>query len=385
MIEELSQALLSRQSRIVHVRAGELLFEPGDTAAEMYILLSGTIRLTGGDEPERVLAAGALIGTRSLLAPGTRSEAARAEEECNLMAFTRQEFDLLKASDPPLAARILRAAARGGAPAGPQSAEQAASEQGPAISPSGRFPLKGFQSTPLLYKKEVACPICETTFEVEVVRETRLAVAERTPDLRISYRDVEPLWYRVWACPRCLFAGRRPLFEEPILSARLSALQQQAEKRRERLGEVDFTRPRDLALARAASEAGYLCAVALDQPAAEQGTLALGLAWLADDAGDGTAGAGWRETALAAYRTAFEKEVSRRKPKEDQRLAQILGVLLRQLGRLRDALPYFLKAVQLEREGDRWLAEQARDEIRGIRALLAEEQEPDQAERGAGA
>ncbi|HEX6971481.1 MAG TPA: DUF2225 domain-containing protein [Limnochordia bacterium] len=356
MLSDLARAAARYGLRMLRVPAGGVLYDAGDTAAEMYVLLSGRLRLA-----DREVEAGGLIGARALIERGERRERVVALTDAIVLAMDHREFDTLRRSEPELAARLLQSVA----------GEVRASE-GPALaSPVVR--LEGFEPSPLLFLKTVSCPVCETRFEAEVVRETRLEVASRQRDLRVRYVGIEPLWYRVLVCPNCLFAARRPAFAVPLGATARAALERHAAQRRETLGDVSFTRPRSLQSAQAAVRSAALCAELARRPTVEKGTVALWGAWLADDADDAAAAAGWREEALSAFRSAFEGEATPREPKGDQRLAYLIGVLLDQLGRQREALPFLLKAIELERSGDRWLAEQARDVLRDTRERLANE------------
>ena len=65
----------------------------------------------------------------------------------------------------------------------------------------------------VLYFAEKECAICDKKFEVARVR-SRLALVKQDTDFCAYYRDINPYYYTVWACPHCGYAARDTDFGE---------------------------------------------------------------------------------------------------------------------------------------------------------------------------
>jgi len=59
----------------------------------------------------------------------------------------------------------------------------------------------------VLYFIEKQCAVCEKNFEVTCVR-SRLSLIKQDSDLCAYYKDVNPYYYTIWACPHCGYAAR---------------------------------------------------------------------------------------------------------------------------------------------------------------------------------
>lgn len=92
------------------VAAGQVLIEPGQHGAGLYVILAGTV-LVEAPEGTRELGPGAVIGERALLsADGTRTARVRATTDVRVLAVDRVEFERLCTDDDELAGRVADAA-----------------------------------------------------------------------------------------------------------------------------------------------------------------------------------------------------------------------------------------------------------------------------------
>jgi membrane protein len=89
--------------------AGEMVFEEGAAGHEMYYVRHGAVELTHAGIPLRVLAAGDYFGEMSMLIETPRTAAARAtEDDTELIAIGRENFDTILRETPGIALDILR-------------------------------------------------------------------------------------------------------------------------------------------------------------------------------------------------------------------------------------------------------------------------------------
>ncbi|MBP2626871.1 MAG: hypothetical protein H6Q68_1582 [Firmicutes bacterium] len=68
-----------------------------------------------------------------------------------------------------------------------------------------------------LYFVEKECVVCGEKFEVTCVR-SRLALIKQDSDFCAYYKEINPYYYTVWACPHCGYAARDTEFVEVTAS-----------------------------------------------------------------------------------------------------------------------------------------------------------------------
>jgi voltage-gated potassium channel len=87
-------------------RAGSPIFEPGDPAEALYIVLSGGVRIVDESEDVAGLGPGDFFGELSLLRRSSHSKRAEALEDSELMVLPQQPFEALLAEEPGLAEAV---------------------------------------------------------------------------------------------------------------------------------------------------------------------------------------------------------------------------------------------------------------------------------------
>jgi CRP-like cAMP-binding protein len=94
------------------VAAGEVIFREGDSGDEMYLLLSGKVRISKnlegvGEEALTILEPGSYFGEMALIDDSPRSADARAHSACALGILRRDDLDQLMFVDKDLAYDLL--------------------------------------------------------------------------------------------------------------------------------------------------------------------------------------------------------------------------------------------------------------------------------------
>jgi voltage-gated potassium channel len=88
-------------------RAGSPIFEPGDPAEALYIVLSGGVRIVDESKQDVArLGSGDFFGELSLLRRTSHSKRAEVLEDSELMVLPRRPFEALLAEDPGLAEAV---------------------------------------------------------------------------------------------------------------------------------------------------------------------------------------------------------------------------------------------------------------------------------------
>ena len=113
LLDQPSRLILADAGRELELAAGELLFEEGDTADSMFVILSGGIDILGFDDNgnEQVMSSlnvGDVFGEIALIDNAARSASARARETSRFFALDREVFLDLLSQTPPLLTQVLR-------------------------------------------------------------------------------------------------------------------------------------------------------------------------------------------------------------------------------------------------------------------------------------
>lgn len=92
-------------SKVLHLPAGKVIYEPGDAAEAFYIINRGIVDLLpakgkGGPTPATFLSRGDIFGDLEILAEGPRRELARARQPVSLQCFERKDLDVLQERVP---------------------------------------------------------------------------------------------------------------------------------------------------------------------------------------------------------------------------------------------------------------------------------------------
>jgi CRP-like cAMP-binding protein len=96
----------------VDLPAGRVLFNQGDTAAELFVVVNGTVRV---ERDGRVLAErgpGEFFGEIALVSEGSRTATATCMTDCRLFILGRREFHSLMDEFPELKMRVLETLAQ---------------------------------------------------------------------------------------------------------------------------------------------------------------------------------------------------------------------------------------------------------------------------------
>jgi CRP-like cAMP-binding protein len=115
LFESLSAEQLEKIAEIatrrVHV-AGEHVFREGSTGDEMYVVVTGTVRISkeipgAGEEALTLLGPGSYFGEMAAIDDAPRSADAVAHTDCSLLAIRREDLDRVMFLDKDLAYALL--------------------------------------------------------------------------------------------------------------------------------------------------------------------------------------------------------------------------------------------------------------------------------------
>jgi len=96
----------------VDLPAGRLLFRQGDTAQELFILVSGQVRVERDGTVLATSGPGEFFGEIALVAGGPRTATVTCVTDCRLLVLGRREFHSLMDEFPGLKMRVLETLAK---------------------------------------------------------------------------------------------------------------------------------------------------------------------------------------------------------------------------------------------------------------------------------
>jgi CRP-like cAMP-binding protein len=117
----------------IRLEPGLALFREGDEADALWLVLEGEVELTSAKHGAAgVCAAGASLGTLSLVTGGLREVTAETHTDCQLLRLSREAFRNLRETAPLAACRLLEQVVREAA-ASSRAALSALEERAPRV------------------------------------------------------------------------------------------------------------------------------------------------------------------------------------------------------------------------------------------------------------
>jgi CRP-like cAMP-binding protein len=100
-------SLFGNESRKLQVLAGEAVFNVGDPASDMYVVIEGQIDICSGDTLYETVEAGGLFGEMALVDSSPRSASAVARVDSTLVPIDERRFIFLIQNTPYFALHVM--------------------------------------------------------------------------------------------------------------------------------------------------------------------------------------------------------------------------------------------------------------------------------------
>lgn len=97
---------------VIAVAAGEYIFQAGEAAKVMYLIIEGEVDLLLGETVVETAGQGAFIGEMALIDDEPRSASARARSDCRVFPIDEARFNLLVKETPFFALQLMKTLAR---------------------------------------------------------------------------------------------------------------------------------------------------------------------------------------------------------------------------------------------------------------------------------
>jgi len=257
----------------------------------------------------------------------------------------------------------------------PSSQTAQKSAQKSSLFPEGHrgdyaLPLNHMQSDIICLNK-AACPLCERKFETHYILTSKLRRLNADDDMRVRYRDVEPLYYNIITCPNCLYSAETTTFNDPPKRFADAVNQKLASYR---LGTVIQTgNDRDTNTVFLGYYLALLCApVVIDGHELTTAGLWLKISRLYEDCKDEKMHMYAVRQTLESYKYVYEK--TRINESQTQQVRALLGELYYKLGDY-DASRQFLFMLKSDNDAPSSLKRQAENRLETIREIKKAEME----------
>ncbi|KUO76203.1 MAG: hypothetical protein APF81_10815 [Desulfosporosinus sp. BRH_c37] len=389
--------------------AQDIIFKEGDPGSEMFIILSGSVRvlITAPNENKveiALLKAGDTFGEMALLEGLQRSATVQALEETTTVAVNISNFESVICQEPALALRIMKSLSER---IRRQNAELAKykdqlclnSEPLEDTGPLTIVEIKEenklentHENTPecddfskliqyigkyketaptnhseYLFGKKILCPVCGQTIEVKMIRSSKLRLKQIEPDYRHVYSDFDMLWYIVWVCPHCYYANFNSDF--PNISDRERIRIKELSSIAKDIFGPSLNGPPSLIQV---FKDYYLTLYWLQQlpsPDFEKlGKLWLRLSWLYNDVQEAELSIAATSKALEYFLNLINSSV-KTTAAQDQYLYLLLGELNFKMGKIAEARNYFRQSIVIKGGNER-MKEQAQNRIQDLKSLV---------------
>ena len=235
----------------------------------------------------------------------------------------------------------------------------------------GNYTLPINNANELLYEDKIICPLCAHNFVNMTIIGSRLKPIGTDDDMRVRYKDIEPLHYDIITCPSCFYSATTTQF--PTLSKK------SAENINAAVGPhildmyITSGTKRDTFTVFAGYYLAMLCAQSFDNPQMLTANLWLKLSRIYQDCED-------TEMYLYASKRSLDDfshcyQYQNIQGKQLQNMVYIMGDLCQRVGELTRAREYFFMA-KTDKEGTPVIARKADLRLDKIRDLIKAAENP---------
>jgi uncharacterized protein (DUF2225 family) len=402
------QALPGR--KVQHIAAGATVINQGDDPGDLYVTITGRVRLERDGAAIAELGPGSLFGEVALLGGVPQPYAAIADDKSITTLIAVPADAVLKAIGAggkiatglaqTLADRAHQLAALS-VLAGPPPTEEAAppaagglpSLFGPSVPapppsaapPSFELPLPPWEAAKqaaatggtaaprveAFWTKQMHCVLCEGRFAMQQIRDAAVEVASRESDLHEIHRGPNPLHYQVAVCPSCFYASYLEDFDR-VFAAEKTNIERALADVRLKIAHVDLRGQRDERQARMSFELALVCYGQRRAPAHKLAGLYHRLAWLAREAGDAAQERGYLTYARGGYVASIEKGEAT-SPRQDITITYLIADLSKRIGDYAEASKWVGQTMAHSQYASaKAVAERAqalREELRALKAI----------------
>ncbi|OQY08818.1 MAG: hypothetical protein B6I28_04145 [Fusobacteriia bacterium 4572_132] len=194
----------------------------------------------------------------------------------------------------------------------------------------------------IIWKKDVICPACLTTFTTYNYKSKSLPIIKKEADFHEIYDVISPLMFDIWVCPECLYAAKRENFIK-IEREELEKIAKDKIKRKKMVKDKDFRKKRDYELGILSYRLAVTCYKHRKFTNGFFGSIYLKAAWLARENEMIEEEKEFLESVIYYYEKALSNGEKIGGQLTELGLIYLLGEIYRRIGKLDKAAKYFMR------------------------------------------
>lgn len=218
---------ITKSTNIKTLPMGTVVIQEGASSPkEMILLLQGNIgvyknyRMTT-EEQIKVIGQGSFYSEMSLFLNQEQGETLVALTEVVVLSIDRRNVKSFFVNQPDMAFTIVESICKKLDEASSELRKLRPAKDLPAPSRRstlfpdghGNYTLPLVNDSEILYTAKTTCPLCGHTFDSLGIIYSKLKLKQTDPDLRVWYKDFEPLYYEIITCPNCFFSALSSSFD----------------------------------------------------------------------------------------------------------------------------------------------------------------------------
>ena len=357
------------------LQKGKQLYAAGDKLEGLFLVKSGTVGLYAADDHGEVVVEiirkGGFLEVERILGDAPVLFSSKAMEDAVLSYIHFNELDQFVSANPLKAMDLLtylsdelehlnnKLIMGSGGKYAEDSRVEIIKNNDDYLINSDRQYMKQLpeEHRQYLLSREVVCPVCERSFEVNSIKASKLEFERLDDDFRKHFYDIDELWYQIWRCPYCHYAHFSNEFHRinNLVRAELKvSLPRYEQPKHQVLIKENYQQ---------VFEEIYTMNRLLDQITKSsfvKARLWQSYAWLLADVGDEETAKEARRVVKAYYEDAWFNGTMVLDPNDEVKLAIKIAMLCREFGEIREAKNYLFKVIQM-RPSHKVLLQKAQD------------------------
>ncbi|NLC06605.1 MAG: DUF2225 domain-containing protein [Syntrophomonadaceae bacterium] len=215
-----------------------------------------------------------------------------------------------------------------------------------------------------LFDRTVECPVCSSKVRVRAVRKSALRVVSRDSDSMVTYEGINPLFYDIFLCNTCGYAGTEKQFTQRLLKTQIDLIKQNISSR---WRPKEYPRIYDADIAIERFKLALLNCVVRKAKNSDIALLCLKLGWVYRVKGDRENEVKYLTQAQVGFKEALAKESPPIAGMDGDSVEYIIGELARRIGDYKDALFWFGRVL-----GNTQARQSLKDKARDQKYLIAD-------------
>ncbi len=342
--------------KIENLEEKQLLYKEGDLAGEFFALVKGSVLFSSDG---RVVKSPSTLAIEDILHTRHYSESAICAEPVSIIRLKKEEVFTFVKLCPTQAVAIMERLAG----VKKQQPAQKANVEGYSTTQKLEAAKKAFDipgdasgygdsidipsEAKCLHPTEYTCPVCGTKFMEKSILYSLLRTVKTGFDLRIEFKDFDPMWYNILVCPSCKYSNQEKDFPNVGRGEGMKIQQKFAQNG---IADIDNIYS-DKRMVEEVILAHYIAISCVEEISDNEVSLAklwLNIVWLYEDVGDDEKVRYASQKALERYNHIYQYTRKLETPEAEQQIFMIMAELYLRLSEKTQAMQFLSLAFKSE-------------------------------------